>query len=161
MNGAHLHLVINHIPVIGIPIVTLLLAIAYFRHSQELIRVSLWLLVLMIAAGAATYLSGEGAEEVVKQLPDFAEELVERHELLGTITVSAAALVGLLTVIALVKTKHAPMPRWMVGGLLVGAIAGSVLVSLTGMTGGRIRHPEVRPGFTLPPTDLQRTPQRN
>lgn len=150
MNGAHIHLLINHIPVIGFPIVALLLAIAYFRNSQELIRVSGWLLVLMVAAGAATYLSGEGAEEVVKQLPDFPEALVERHELFAMITVIAAALVGTLTVIALIKTRRGVIPRWIAGSLLAGAVAGSVLVALTGMAGGRIRHPETRPDFTMP-----------
>jgi uncharacterized membrane protein len=151
MNGAHIHLLINHIPVIGIPVVTLFLAIAYFRNSQELLRISLWLLVLMIAAGAATYLSGEGAEEVVKRLPDYPEALVERHETLGMITVIAAALVGALTVTVLIRTRRGVISRGMAGVLLVGAIAGSVLVGITGMAGGKIRHPEVRSDFIVPP----------
>ena len=40
MNWAHLHLALNHVPVIGLPIVLLLLAWAILRRSTELLKAS-------------------------------------------------------------------------------------------------------------------------
>jgi len=161
MNGAHLHLLINHTPVIGFPIVALLLAIAYFRKSQELIRVSLWLLVLMVVAGAATFLTGEGAEDVIKRLPDFPDALFERHEALATASLVGAAILGVCTLVALFKARGAAIPRWVAAALLAGTVAASGVLAFTALAGGRIRHPEARSDFTLPPQDLQHTPPRN
>jgi len=42
MNGAHLHLLLNHIPVIGVPLGLLLLAFAFLRRSEEWKRAALW-----------------------------------------------------------------------------------------------------------------------
>ena len=47
MNWAHLHLALNHVPVIGLPIVLLLLAWAIVRRSAELLKASFGLIILL------------------------------------------------------------------------------------------------------------------
>ena len=47
MSWAHIHLALNHGPVIGLPIVLLLLAWAIIRRSPELTKASFGLFVLL------------------------------------------------------------------------------------------------------------------
>ena len=54
MSWAHLHLALNHVPVIGLPIVLLLLAWAMVRRSPELTKASLGLLVLLAIVTTAS-----------------------------------------------------------------------------------------------------------
>ena len=47
MSSIHLHLLLNHVPVIGTVLGVLLLAVAVARRSDELGRVALWLFALL------------------------------------------------------------------------------------------------------------------
>jgi hypothetical protein len=80
MNPVHLHLLLNHVPVIGTGIMIVLLGYALLRRSTELVRVSLGMFVLLALAGAVVYLTGEPAEGVAEGLPGVSEAIMERHE---------------------------------------------------------------------------------
>ncbi len=65
MNAAHWHLILNHIPLIGIGFVILLMIIALARKSQELKNVALIFTVIVALWGIPAYLTGEPAEDIV------------------------------------------------------------------------------------------------
>src|SRR5258708_1032650 len=58
MNGAPFHLLLNHIPVVGIPCSLLLLLVAIGRKSEELKQVSLCCFVLFALIAIPAYLTG-------------------------------------------------------------------------------------------------------
>ena len=59
MNGAHLHLLIDHIPVLGVPFGVGLLAASLWRMNRTLQLAGLVVLVLSgVCHGAATTLAG-------------------------------------------------------------------------------------------------------
>ena len=70
MNAAHWHLVLNHIPLIGIGFVALLMVIAFLRKSSELVSVSMVLAVIVALFAIPAYLTGEPAEEVVSRIEE-------------------------------------------------------------------------------------------
>ena len=76
MNWAHVHLMLNHIPVVGIGFAILLLAVAVVRRSHELTNVALVFVILVSLWAIPAYLTGEPAEEVVEDLPGVSEELI-------------------------------------------------------------------------------------
>jgi hypothetical protein len=80
MNWAHIHLSLNHLPVVGIIFGVLLLLLALLRKSEELKRVSLGVFVLTALLALPVYFTGEPAEEVVEHVPGVAESLIGRHE---------------------------------------------------------------------------------
>lgn len=80
MTWAHLHLALNHVPVIGILIGLLLLGFGIFRGSRELTRSSFWLLAGLAVITVFVYLTGEPVEEMVEGLPGISERMVEQHE---------------------------------------------------------------------------------
>ncbi|MCI0564610.1 MAG: hypothetical protein MN733_39585, partial [Nitrososphaera sp.] len=69
MNLAHVHLLLNHFPVIGTVFGFLFLAYAMAKKSEELKKVSLGIFVLIALIALPVYFTGEPAEEVVKHLP--------------------------------------------------------------------------------------------
>ena len=62
MNGAQLHLLANHLPVI-IPLVGMaVLLIGMLAKSSEIRKVGLWILLASALTAIPAYLSGSGAE---------------------------------------------------------------------------------------------------
>ncbi|HET7290515.1 MAG TPA: hypothetical protein VFJ67_08775, partial [Thermodesulfobacteriota bacterium] len=80
MNAAHWHLILNHIPLIGIGFVILLMIIAFARKSQELKNVAMIFAVIVALWAIPAYLTGEPAEEVVEDMPGISENIIEEHE---------------------------------------------------------------------------------
>jgi len=81
MDTGHLHLMLNHLPVLGVPALLALLVWGLARNMPSVARGALWLTLALSAVTAAVYLTGEAAEELVEGLPTFDERLVERHDL--------------------------------------------------------------------------------
>lgn len=79
MNPAHLHIVLNHIPVVGIPFGTGLLIWGFLRKSQEVKTTALLVFVAIALVTIPTYLSGKAAEDLVEHLPGVSENLIEDH----------------------------------------------------------------------------------
>jgi hypothetical protein len=147
MDPGHVHLMLNHLPVLGAPALLALLAWGLAGRVPAITRGALGLTVALAAITGVVYLTGEAAEELVEGLPTFQERLVERHEavalwatliLIATGCVAAAALwrsrAGQATSLALTRV------------VLVGLLASTVAAGVTAWTGGPIGHPELRPG---------------
>lgn len=146
MSWAHLHLALNHVPVIGLPIALLLLALALLRRSTELTKAAFALLVLIAAVTVVVQLTGESAEELVENLPGYSEALVEHHEEAALIATVGMSILGLVAFAGLVLFRRASaLPLWVGGGiLLLGLLVGGVM-GWTANLGGQIRHTEIRP----------------
>ncbi len=69
VNVAHLHLVLNHFPIIGVILTLPWLAYALFFKNASILRASLITLVAIALITIPVYLSGEGAEDIVEKLP--------------------------------------------------------------------------------------------
>jgi uncharacterized membrane protein len=148
MSITHLHLLLNHFPVIGTLMVIVLFALAIVRKSSELTKTSLALLVGLAVLAVVVYLTGEPAEKAIEKLPDYSHALTERHEEFALAATIALGSVGVLAAGLLVGLRNRPMPRWvMVSGLVMSLVAGGMM-GYTAMLGGQVRHTELRPGAT-------------
>jgi glucan phosphoethanolaminetransferase (alkaline phosphatase superfamily) len=147
MSWAHIHLALNHVPVIGLLIALLLLAVASLRRSTELTRVSYALLVLLAATAVVVYFTGEPAEELIENLPGFSEAIVEEHEEVALIATIGMVILGLVALVGLIRFRAARIaPAWYGRGvLLLALLMGGVMV-WTANLGGQIRHSEIRAG---------------
>jgi hypothetical protein len=146
MNWAHLHLALNHVPVIGLPIVLLLLAWAIVRRSAELLRASFGLIILLAIVTVIVQVTGEPAEELVEGLPGVVDSMVEAHEesaLLGTVGVVVVGVIALLGLWRLGTGKI--LPQWYSPVVLIAGILVAGLMVWIANLGGQIRHSEIRP----------------
>ena len=147
MNMAHLHLMLNHFPVVGAPLLLALLAYGLARGSPAVTRIALWATVVLGVVTLVVYLTGEPAEELVEALPTFDHDMLERHEAVAlgatVILVATAVLAGLALRAGRSDGRLAGTMNRLV---LAGLLAGTAGVVATGWTGGPIGHPEIRPG---------------
>jgi len=119
MNVAHIHLMLNHLPVMGAAIGVLLLAAAFLRRSDELTKASLALLALLGVASVVVYLTGEPAEKIVEKVAGFSESLLERHEDVALLATISMGVLGALSLLTLVVFRRRPLPRWTTAVALV------------------------------------------
>lgn len=149
MNAAHYHLLLNHIPILGTIIGTVLLAYGFFRRQEAVQKVSLGLLVVAGVVAIAVYLTGEGAEDIIEEAVPNAEALIEPHEEAGLIALIAGIATGVVSLLALLlgaARKH--LLRWTVTLALVVGLATSGIMGWTAYRGGQINHPEIRTDAT-------------
>ena len=101
MNPAHLHIILNHIPVIGIPFGTALLIYGFLRKSQEVKTVGFIVFVAIALVTVPTFLAGKAAQDMVEHLPDVSEHLIENHEPAATIAPAVTSVLGVLSLVRL------------------------------------------------------------
>jgi uncharacterized membrane protein len=144
MNWAHVHLMLNHLPVLGTIFGLLLLGWAVLRRNEALQRVALATFVFTALAAVLVYLTGEPAEELVEDLAGTAKQAIEAHEEAAVVALIAIEALGALALAALVLFRKRGIPRPLAGGALVFALATAGWMAQTANLGGRIRHAELR-----------------
>ena len=156
MNPAHLHLLVNHLPIVGFAIgVLLLIATMILRGDRGVFLASLLVIVMSGAGGLVAQFTGEPAEEIVEGLADVPESLVETHEDAGKIATIIASITTVLGIVIgfVVFRREGNIPMIAVAILLVATAATSAAMAWTGSTGGKIRHTEIREGAVTPHSD--------
>lgn len=145
MNWAHIHLILNHIPLIGVGFTILLFIFALIRSSKDLINVSLIFTIIVALWAIPAYLTGEPAEEIVEELPGISENLIKQHEEMAEKAFIFLEVVGALALITLiVKSYSQKLGGWLMYLTLIGLLVGGGMIAWTANLGGRINHPEVR-----------------
>lgn len=156
MNWAHVHIMINHTPIIGAVFGVVFLAYAMWRKSAELERVGLGILVIIAITAIVTFLTGEPAEEFLTSVvPDIPEPVRDRHCGLAAVAMGASIAAGACALVGLAVSWRSRVPsRRLVWASLFLAGIALVLMAWTGHRGAQIRHTEVRPGVeaAAPPT---------
>jgi hypothetical protein len=150
MNDAQLHLLVNHIPIIGGALVMLILVYAMAVRSSEVTRVALGFTVLVSLGTIAPYLTGEGAEEIVEHAEEIAAERIEEHEERAEKAAYTMWTTGGLALLGLLVGRRRNIPNWASRGTLVLLIVTNGLMAWAAKAGGEISHPETRPGFVAP-----------
>ena len=159
MSILHLHLLLNHVPVIGIVFALLLLGVAWMRRSDELGKAALGLLALLGLVSIVVFLTGEPAEEIAEQLPGFSETLTERHEEAARVATIVMAASGVLALMALWRFRHRALARWVVPAAMILSLGAAAPMAYAANLGGMIRHTEIRgtevPTSAAPSDDRQ------
>jgi uncharacterized membrane protein len=154
VNFAHLHLLLNHVPVIGTIVAVCLFLISFFGKNGDLRRSS-----LIIFAGVAfltipTFVSGFGAQANVGKQPGVSTALIQRHEGAAMLSFWFMEITGALAIVGLLQFHRSSRPaRWNVLAILLFSLVTVGLMARSGNTGGDIRHPEVWPSQQEPLTE--------
>ena len=146
MNFAHVHLLLNHLPVLGTLFGVLLAIAAMLRRSRDLEAAALWVFVLTAVVTVPVYFTGEPAEEVVESMPGVTEDAIEEHEESALVSLSAVEALGLLAVAGLFLGRGGRVaPPLLRPATVIVAIAATALMAWTANLGGQVRHTEIRP----------------
>ena len=144
IDGTHLHLLINHLPVFGSMMGLLVLIYAMITKSEQT-RIAAYLVMIVSAIGGAiAYFTGEAAEETAENLPGVSHDLIEMHEDAAFFAFWAFVIVAVVSLVAIWMTKRKiriSMMSWIV---LVLSLWAFSVVARTSYLGGQIRHSEIR-----------------
>jgi hypothetical protein len=148
MSGVHIHLLVNHAPILGALFALALLVASFMFAPDVLRRTALVVLVGVGLAGAAANYSGEPAEDAIRGFPGVQRAVIHEHEELGEKSFLVGVVVGVLALGALIRWRRVPVPQAVTLGALAGAAVVSGMMAYTGLLGGQVRHTEVRPDAT-------------
>ncbi|MFB3886882.1 MAG: hypothetical protein ACE144_16785 [Thermodesulfobacteriota bacterium] len=150
MNWAHVHIALNHVPVMGVIFGFLLLAYAMLKKSMELVKVSFAVFVIVTVMTIPVFLTGHGAEEIVENLPGVTESIIEPHEEAGLLSLVGVAVLGVIGLGGLSMFRGSKtIPMWLVTISLIFSLAVGGWVARTANLGGQIRHTEIRSESTV------------
>ncbi len=138
MNAAHLHLILNHIPVLGELVGAVMLLAGMKRHSATAIRAALLSIIASGAVAVPVFLSGRRAAQAVGHVDGVVQEAIGPHEEAAQLFLGGAITAAVLAAIALA----APRP-WITPFALAAALIASFLGLRAAALGGRIHHPEI------------------
>lgn len=145
MDFTHLHLLINHLPILGSLLGALVLIYGLYKNSHETVLASYLVLVIACLGGLITYLTGEPAEETVEQIRGISKTAIESHEESAEFAIIGMAVLGISTVLVLVlNAKLIAFRRKIAFVILAFSIICFGMMARTGYLGGQIRHTEIR-----------------
>jgi uncharacterized membrane protein len=150
MNDAHLHMVVNHFPIIGTIFGLGILITGIVMKNNVIKNVAYVLFVIAAIFGFASMFTGEGAEEIAENLPSVTDQIIHEHEemaeklALVLYVLSGISLVGLY----LNFKKHAKANLVSYFAFVVALVA-VFFGKQTGTTGGEVRHTEIRANVTV------------
>ena len=143
--AAHLHLMMNHLPVVGSLFALGFLTWGFWRRSDDLQRAGLGAVVMVAVVAIAAYLSGEPAWEDIMDLPGDNDPYILAHQRAAQFAFGASALTGIVALITLVAGRRGkPVPVRLVTVVLVLLLATTGLMGYVANLGGMIRHTEIR-----------------
>lgn len=154
MNGAHWHLVVNHLPII-FPIVGVIVMITGLPTKSEAVKRTAFMIFILGALAAISAMStGEGAEEVVEKINGVTENFIESHEETAETFAILTYILGGISLLGLwASFKQKSFSSIISISTLIFAFVVLFFAKQTGTTGGEIRHTEIRSGNTVPTTD--------
>ena len=145
MNGAHLHLILNHLPVVLAPTALAILILGLWRRNDEFVKVGLGLFVAAAVLAVPAFLTGEPAEGFVARYSGVTSEAIERHESAATGALVVLVLAGLTALTSLyLDRRDNQIPRWLTAAAVVLGLIATVWVGIAANLGGHVRHQEIR-----------------
>ena len=144
MNSVQMHLALTHVPVVLSLVGLIMLAVAFLIKSPTVTKTSYILILIAGIAAIPVFLTGEGTEEAIENLPGVSEAVIERHEEAANLAMISIAAAGLAALAALFSFKWQIAARVLKVLVLLLGIASGGLMAQTAHLGGQIRHTEIR-----------------
>jgi len=144
MSQTHIHLLITHLPIIGVALGAFVLIHGIWRKSNSTLIAAYNILIVSAIGAGIAYATGEGAEETVEHLQGISKNIIEEHAESALISLIALIVIGAIAMAGLFVTlKSSPLIRPVALVALTAALVGFGLIARTGYLGGQIRHTEI------------------
>ena len=147
MNEAHLHMVVNHFPIIG-TILGLGILVAGFIFKNNTIKNTAYSLFVVGAIfSAVSMATGDGAERMVEDMPSVGHHIIHEHEEIAEKLALIMYILGIASIIGFYmnvkKNAKAKILSFIILALSIGA---TIIAVNVGTSGGEVRHTEIREG---------------
>lgn len=158
MNGAHWHLVVNHLPLI-FPIAGVIVMITGLIFKSEAVKRTAFIVFILGALAVIAAMStGEEAEEIVEKISSVTENDIETHEETAKTFALLSFILGGISLLGLwASIKQKTFSSIISITTLVFVFVVLFFAKQTGTTGGEIRHTEIRNGNNTPAIETNNT----
>jgi uncharacterized membrane protein len=147
MNAAYLHILLNHFPLMGMLFGLVFLIVALFSKNEPTQRSGLCLIIFAAVMTIPTYLTGEGAEDIVGHLPTFSEKVLSLHEEAAEKAIWLIGITGLFAIPGLLfSLMRRKVPTWLRAIIFLLTLGSLVATARINFLGGKISHTELRDG---------------
>lgn len=151
MNEIHLHLLTNHLPIVGVLIATVVLIAGIALQKNDVISTGVYTLLFSGIAAYLAHVTGEKAEHIAENIPGITESLIEHHEEASqpffiVMLITAAIAIACI----FLKNRNKKLYAYGTYGLAILGMTSIFLSYQAGKSGGEIRHEEIREGYELP-----------
>lgn len=145
MDAVHLHLAVNHVPIIGSLFGLITLAVGMILRNGTIERTGLVALAIAGISCLPAYFSGEEAEHAVEEIVHASHDELEEHEEHATLTLTLMLLAAAMSIAVLLSYRFFPSIKnaVLIATLLVGISAFVSSIPLA-LHGGKIIHTELR-----------------
>jgi len=152
MNLAHIHLLLNHFPTVGMIIGLGLFLLGLVGKSEDLKRASLVVFLGIALLALPTYMSGNAAQEMICVAqpkapctdPGVSKALIEKHEGAALLALVFMEITGAFAWLGLWQARRtARFPRGTLAAVALFSVVTFGLMSQAANIGGEIRHPEI------------------
>ncbi len=143
MNDAHLHLLINHFPIVGTIFGFGILVAGIILKNKSVQNTAYIIFILCMILGKASMFTGEKAEKIIENL-GISRDLIHEHEEQAETYIKMAYALGVISIISLLANIRNHSKSKLFSFLtLTLAIVTIILSKSVGTSGGEIRHTEI------------------
>jgi hypothetical protein len=142
-NDAQIHLMVNHMPILGSVFAILILLWGTIRKSQPIIGLGLVFLIFCAGFAFLADKTGENANQYLRDQKLLKKGEVKEHAQAADWASYLLYGTGLLSLIA-VSFKKLRSKNWLLAIIVVIGGMGATAMVVTGLHGGKIMHKEVR-----------------
>jgi phosphoglycerol transferase MdoB-like AlkP superfamily enzyme len=144
MNTAHYHLILSHVPVIGMAFALMLNIWSLLKNSHDLKIATLLLYAISGLFAIPVYFTGDGSERIIKTVPGITESLIEPHEETALYFFIGISIIAAISIAGLLFGKKSKMFLHRVTFIvMILAFINSYFAVVTAYSGGKIRHTEI------------------
>jgi uncharacterized membrane protein len=138
-------MVVNHFPIVGTIVAIGILIAGLLNKNQSIINTAYVLFIIGAVFGILSMNTGEGAEELVEDMPGIGWKIIHEHEELAEKMALLLDLLGILSLVGFYfQYKNNPKHKLVSYAILILGIASLFVIQKVGTSGGEIRHTEIR-----------------
>src|SRR5438094_851716 len=106
VNVAHLHLLLNHVPTVGVVVALGILLLALVRRNEHLTHAGLEVLFVIAVLTLPVYMSGVAAHQKLRDRPDVSDYATRVHQDAALTAFTVTEFAGFIAWVALWQSRR-------------------------------------------------------
>lgn len=146
MSSVWLHLLVNHVSIVGTFIGLIIVIVGLFMKSDVIKNVGLIVFVVTGLSVYVAYLTGAPAEEAIENIPGISESVIHTHQEAAQWSLTAISAALVLSLVTLFyKSQKAVVRNSIMTAFLIVSLWAYAVIAKTSHDGGLIRRPDLNP----------------
>src|SRR5574343_58663 len=113
MNEAHIHMLVNHFPIIGLFFGLGVLLFGVVKKNLTLKSTAYVMLIICVIFGQLAMMTGDKAEHFVEDLPGSTHKIIHEHEEAAEAFMIPMYILGLVSIVGLyAQSKKLSFEKW-------------------------------------------------